>query len=329
MSIRGKLASCVGKTSLWRLFEFKQKMPRILFYHGVIRDNYIDRRVQANQIQLSAFERQIQFLRKEFKFISLAEFYARFINNDSFSGKEVLLTFDDGYKNNLTVAYPLLSSVGVPFSVFICSDLVDIEGYVPTYYIRSAILNGGIQVLNIDRMKRQFILSNDSLKESAMNELIRCIKTYNDEDVSGIIAEIEDNLPNGKRQELNSIFSSEQLMSWHDVKALHSGGVIIGSHSKTHSILHSNQTEASVSRQLLDSKNKIIDHLGACDFFAYPNGDIKSVSDFSINEARHLYKMSFAVNGKAVCTSDDIAFISRISASFDVNSLKVQMSILS
>ena len=162
-----------------------------------------------------------------------------------------------------------------------------------------------------------------------MNELISLIKTLGDGDVRRILADVEKSLPEGKRQELNSFFSSEQLMSWEDVKTLSSNGVVFGSHSKTHSILHSNQPEESIACQLIDSKQKIIDHLGECDYFAFPNGDNRSVSDYSIKQARSYYKMSFAVNGKAVSMDDDIAYISRISSSFDLDSLKVQLSMLS
>lgn len=329
MSIKKDVASLVGKTPLWRLFEIRQRMPRILFYHGVINDSYVDKRIQANQILLSDFEKQIRFLKREFVIISLDDFYQRFVEGDTFSGKEVVLTFDDGYKNNLTVAYPFLESLGVPFTVFVCSDLVEIEGYVPTYYIRSAILHGGIKEIDVHHLKRRYALSSDLERIKVMGELIDYIKTQSEENVNCVIADVESNLKEGRRKEINGLFGSEQIMSWADVERLNALGVTIGSHSQNHAILHSNQSDSLVSNQLIASKKMIVNHIGHCNYFAFPNGDRKSVSDYSINQARLYYKMSFAVNGSAVRRSDDIAYISRISASFDLNSLKVQLSMLS
>jgi len=38
-------------------------------------------------------------------------------------GRGLVITFDDGYRDNLTVAAPLLIERGIPFTIFITSDL--------------------------------------------------------------------------------------------------------------------------------------------------------------------------------------------------------------
>ena len=38
--------------------------------------------------------------------------------------QKIALTFDDGYRDNLTVAAPILAELGIPFTIFICTGAV-------------------------------------------------------------------------------------------------------------------------------------------------------------------------------------------------------------
>ena len=311
------------------ILERRHKMPRILFYHGVMDKPYYDRRVQANQIQYKEFERQINYLQRHYHFISIDEFYSRFTDRDKFTGKELVLTFDDGYKNNLTVAAPLLAERKIPFTVFVATHLVDVEGFIPTYMIRSSILSKNISQVDVSIMKKKYLLNCDTERNLAMNEIINFIKTQDDYSVKQVIEDVENQLGETKRMEINSHFKSEQIMSWNDVMELHEMGVIIGSHTEDHAILHKNQTLSIIDFQLMNSKEKIIQHLGECRYFSFPNGDFKSVCPISLKRSSEIYAMSFAANGKSVNRQNPLSFISRIDAAFDINILKAQLSILS
>ena len=177
MNYKKKIASFVGSTPLWRIFELGKRMPRILFYHGVIDKPYFDRRVQANQIPVEKFIRHVEFLSQHYKIISMDDFYKVFVNRGSFKGNEIILTFDDGYKNNYTVAYPILCSRNIPFTVFISTELVDKEGFVPTYYIRSVVFSSRLEELDLETMKRKYILKDDNSRLEAVGNLISFVKT--------------------------------------------------------------------------------------------------------------------------------------------------------
>ena len=328
MSYRKTIASLVGKTPLWRLGEPFRKMPRILFFHGVIDGDYYDARVQANQILFNNFKEEIEFLKREYVFISIEEFYERFVHKGKFSGKEIVLTFDDGYKNNLTVAAPFLKSLDIPFTVFISTNLVEREAFVPTYYIRSAVLSNNINEVDVSALKKHYVLTPEN-RMSVVDKLIHFIKTQNNKLVRGVITEIESQLGETNRAEIDSHFGSERILSWNEVEQLASLGVTIGSHSVDHCILHRNQSDEEIVGQLKDSKQSIVDHIGGCRFFAFPNGDSSSVCTDSIAFAEDYYDMSFAVNGKSVNRKDSVSFISRIDACFELSLLKTQLSLLS
>ena len=328
MSYKKYLAAFAGMSPICPIMELRHKMPRILFYHGVMDEPYYDQRVQANQIQYKEFERQINFLKRHYHFISIDEFYSRFTEQDNFTGKELILTFDDGYKNNLTVAAPLLDKYRIPFTVFIPTTLVDKEDFVPTYYIRSALLSGILDHVDIDVMQRSFMLTSAKECQYAMNEVIQFIKTQSDDKVRDVIDSIENQLNNTNRKEIDSHFESERIMSWSNVVSLKELGGTIGSHSEDHSVLHNSQNTENLNHQLVDSRDKIIKHLGECNYFAFPNGDKKSVCEQSLKLASDTYKMSFAVTGKSVSFSDSKAYVARIGAAFSLNILKAQLSIL-
>lgn len=83
------------------------RTPRILFWHGV--DYITDQKVEAESFDVQSFKKQIEYLNKYYEIISIEEFYYRYKHN-KFTNKEIVLTFDDGYLNNLNVVYPILTT---------------------------------------------------------------------------------------------------------------------------------------------------------------------------------------------------------------------------
>jgi len=63
------------------------------------------------------FERVVRYVRRQFEVVPLGELVSR--KKEDLSGK-LAITFDDGLRNNLEVAYPILKSYGVPATFFVC-----------------------------------------------------------------------------------------------------------------------------------------------------------------------------------------------------------------
>lgn len=69
------------------------------------------------------FEEHLIFLKKHYNIIKLTELSERLLQN-KLVGNEAAITFDDGYKDNLTNALPLLEKYNVPATIFITTSLL-------------------------------------------------------------------------------------------------------------------------------------------------------------------------------------------------------------
>jgi len=93
-------------------------LPRILMYHSVEPGEASGMNVPPDH-----FERQLRYLREGgFQGLTLSELAAR---EDRF--KTVAITFDDGFRNNFTHAWPLLQRYGFRATIFLSPEIRDIE----------------------------------------------------------------------------------------------------------------------------------------------------------------------------------------------------------
>ncbi len=71
------------------------------------------------------FERQLAYLKNNgYRVISLTELGQGIANNRKFSRKTVVITVDDGWKDNYTYAYPVLKKFGFPAMIFLAVDRI-------------------------------------------------------------------------------------------------------------------------------------------------------------------------------------------------------------
>ena len=88
---------------------------RVLLYHDIAPEEHEN------------IKRQLGWLSRHWTFISPEHFAAVISGKETIQNKSLLLTFDDGFASNLTVAEKILNPMGIQALFFVVSDLVAIE----------------------------------------------------------------------------------------------------------------------------------------------------------------------------------------------------------
>lgn len=117
-------------------------MTPILMYH------HVDERWQEWKLSVSphSFERQMEFLKAHrYNVIPLGEYVSLLKDKKPIPKKTVVLTFDDGYDNNFTEAFPVLKKMGFPATIFIQVDGVGRRGYM-TWDDIAILIENGIEI---------------------------------------------------------------------------------------------------------------------------------------------------------------------------------------
>lgn len=95
----------------------QQYVVPILMYHSVNPTAVAKNRLA---VSVNTFERQMHFLKSHnYNVVSLDVIASLIKNRKKMPPKTVALTFDDGYKDNYTYAFPILKKYNLPVTIFI------------------------------------------------------------------------------------------------------------------------------------------------------------------------------------------------------------------
>lgn len=104
----------------------EQYVVPIIMYHRVDDNASISRL----SVCPDSFRRQISFLKRhDYNVVKLEEL-TELVRERKIPYKTIAITFDDGYENNYTCAYPVLKELGIPATIFIVPALIGREGYL-------------------------------------------------------------------------------------------------------------------------------------------------------------------------------------------------------
>jgi len=275
--------------------------------------------VQSNQIRADVFERQIRYLAQNFDLLSIEDL-ARGLNGEFRLGpRQAVITFDDGYRNNLTVAAPILNQYRAPFTVFVSTEHIQTGLRVPSYYFRVVTFTNSHPILKLRSLDCVWDISTPQKQEISYRRLAAKVKKLPAARVAEVISEVKTILSADCWVERDERFSSEAPMNWDEVRALRQAGATIGSHCHFHTILHESQPAGLAAYELAASKALIEQEVGRCDYFAFPNGRREDISQEAYSHLSTVgYKAGFTTITGQVTTGCDRYVIPRVAASNDL-----------
>ena len=248
------LAELFARCGITRLFQKHSRPGLIIINYHRLKENDIatDFCEEIYGPNIGLFEKQMRWLAENTDVLSEDDL-VDFVNGEKpFSRRGVIVTFDDGYIDNYTLAYPLLKVLNLPAIFFISTSLIEERHLGWWDIIDYMIKRSGKNSIRFKGEKIQ-IESNEEKKDAA-NTLRTHICNTADCDPKLVL----DNLSFETDVDYPSLKSQDkELMTWEQINEVEMNGIRIGSHTHTHKILSTldigeQMTEMEISKRVLE-----------------------------------------------------------------------------
>lgn len=219
------------------------------------------------------FHRQMDYLAKWFQVVSLKEIVQWLDGRKTLPPFAALITFDDGYLDNYTTAYPILCEHKFPALIFLTTGHIGTDA--PFHWDLAAYCFQHTQKNHLTFPNgRVEGWSNQKQCEQVSKNWIESMKTLPHEErlrnVERLSAELSVSIPQGYFKKL--------MMSWDQVREMQKGGIEFGAHTMHHPILTRIPLD-EVRQEVEGSKARIEAELGEAVLgFAYPNGQLSDLN---------------------------------------------------
>lgn len=241
----------------------------ILMIHGVSLKSEGVAHGDYKHIDAQKFEQSLQYLVKNYTILALNDFLDwKLRRKKDLPKNSVIITFDDGYKNMYTTAYPILKKYKVPATIFLPTEYIDkkkVAWYdLVTYCIAHTTLK------KITFLGKEYSLTSESKKKEAIFELKVKVKDLFPLDRQRALKELilRTKVDPKKCTDENFLF-----LTWQECKEMEKGSISFEPHSVTHPVL-TELSKQEILKEMTESKRCIEKHLKKkCRAFAYPFGE--------------------------------------------------------
>lgn len=240
----------------------------ILMYHGVVKNALVP--FCWTQITEREIEYQLKYLKRHYSVLKLSEVMTRIQKGLSLPDHTAVVTFDDGYKNNFTNAYPLLKRLEIPATIFLATGCISTKAL--NWYDQLYLGIRNTREREVDLKKYGlglYSLVSDKKKQDAFEIIVEYLKQVSSNDKDAVLNNIFRTL----RSDISVSETDFDSLDWKEIIQMDQEGLIeFGGHSVTHNIL-SRLSDADMENEIIQSCKAIESNLGKkCLMFAYPNG---------------------------------------------------------
>ena len=203
------------------------------------------------------------------------------IPNSKFARPLCVLTFDDGWRDNYEIAFPILRKHGVPATIFLTTDFIGPNRSFWHTELMYLLLHG--ELVQLRRSRRDFDAYPASLRPHLIR-LARLTQAPSAHDVDPLIEAVKDTCDekfiNELMRDLAGVLRRRRpfltdrrfFLDWDQVRKMAAAGIEIGSHGCSHRILTRLKAEEA-EEELVRSKAEIKARIGQEVYhFAFPDG---------------------------------------------------------
>ncbi len=277
----------------------------VLTYHRVLQD-YDEIIDEVDAVQ---FTQQMETLAEYFNVFSLQE-GLDLLRKGDLPPNAVCITFDDGYRDNYDVAFPILKALNLPATFFIA-----------TGYVGGGMMWNDVLIESLRHTSQTKIdLTELSLDKYAIDTVPHKLNL-----IRLLIGQWR-NKPLLERNQLSERLSQlaqydckdRIMMADHEIKELSDSGMEIGGHTVNHPILSSTRIDEARD-EILNGKKYLEELINApIKYFAYPSG--RSEKDYTREHADLVRELGFlaalTTNNGAIDQSSALFELPRISIDY-------------
>ena len=236
------------------------------------------------------FAAQMRFCKSQLEIISPADLPDVLAKK---RGRYAMVTFDDGYRDNYEVAFPILKHEGMAATFFIASGYID-SPTLPwwdeiAWMVRTSLRSGIVLASWLDAPVR----FDEPNREAAILILLRRYKTMSGETTNDYLDAIA--IAAGTGRCLDQV-NDQMWMTWEMLREMKAAGMTIGGHSVTHPVL-SRLTPQEQQHEIMECGRRFAQELGEpMHCFSYPVGNTSAfdeISRDSLREAGVAYAFSY------------------------------------
>ncbi|MBN1972652.1 MAG: polysaccharide deacetylase family protein [Sedimentisphaerales bacterium] len=313
--LRKLLIFLIRKLGFIRLIQFiNRNKIVILLMHGVMddKDDVLWTPLRP-RLSRDGLEEYVQTLSKYYNFISLPDAVEMLAGRKPVKPYSMVFTFDDGYRNNLTHALPVLRRYKAPATFFVSTGFLNNPR--PFWWDR---LDYAMQHGEINGREVKICSMTTRLDNSNRETLLESYHKVNPEQMSDpefvnefekIAAQLEQE-SGCSLSEIQNKDNWSAILTWDEIVKNVNGDVTIGSHTVDHIRLRYVDKETAYE-QLVNSKRDIEEHTKKpCLSLCYPYG---SFNDEIIGLARKCgYVCGFTTKEGLNRPGDDLMRLRRI-----------------
>lgn len=247
----------------------------VLGLHRVLNDADLARANSLEGIILreQTFARMLEHVARRFHVVTTEEFVSGGASGNG-AKPACLITFDDGWQDNYTTAYPLLKKLGLPATILLATGMV---GGSETFWVerlRAACRSSQRLSELQERIVRATTAAARNLEE-AIEKLKRMSHERRAELLSGILDD-------------GVACDGDRMLTWDQVREMAANGIDFGGHTDSHPLLPY-EKDAVIDLEVRTCKRKVEEATGKpVRAFAYPNGDWDARARSSVQAAGYL-----------------------------------------
>jgi peptidoglycan/xylan/chitin deacetylase (PgdA/CDA1 family) len=221
----------------------------------------------------SGFAKQMDYVQRHYNVIT-CEHLASFLRGEvTLPPRAAIITFDDGYYDNLSNAFPVLKERNLPAVIFLATDFIGSDSpfywdFAAYCFYHSARDHADLPVTGARSW------SSEEARDQVLREWIETVKRIPEAEKKSAVGQLNASLDVSVPARA---FSGLHL-TWDQVRELSRNGIEFGAHTASHPIMTRVPVEQARD-EVIKSKARIEEEIGKQVIsFAYPNG---GEADFS------------------------------------------------